>query len=549
MLGYLLFFLAVLAVLAGIAVLPFSIRYKRSAPAIDRVLYLLLPLAAGIAIAILVRHALWTLFPNWAAARLAVTYAWRLGFPIYYPEATGAIVAQNYSPLYFLLYLPASYFSSPTHGVLMGAFMASLYALVPIWWVHYAAGERRDAFWRWAPFVVFGIVGLNLFPITYAIFPIRGDAPMLGFLALAAGLLYKYGRPSSLVLAASAVFAVLAVWTKQPGALGAVALVLYLFIAEGWRMAARYTGWLIAAGVVSSGLFFFLFPPGPLLLNIIKYPLSHPWFTYRCFAFAQVNQPCEYAHSAGERLASFLWMAQNYLSEYAVLFVLLLAVSGATLLLDRNVVKIRQWLAIHRWTAFVFVAALLAPISVANRVKAGGEDSAFGACVYFVLAALTLGIRDMAITPRAESLSKLLMAALLLVYLPVSLGKLNALPTFAEGFYSNPQEVAYEFSKQYPDRAYFPWNPLPVVMSTGILYHFDYAVAERIWSDLPVPAEHYFAHIPARFEMIAYPPTYGDAQQRAALTFFPEFQETSGIPELPRWKIFRRQPASGAERF
>jgi hypothetical protein len=193
------------------------------------------------------------------------------------------------------------------------------------------------------------------------------------------------------------------------------------------------------------------------------------------------------------------------------------------------------------------VGAILGPLGVANRIKAGGEDSAFGACLYFVLAGLTLGIRDVAQLQRAP-LAKLLLAALVIVYLPVSFSKLNALPSLAMRVYQNPQQIAYDFVQRHPGQAYFPWNPLPVVMATGMLYHFDYGVAERLWSGLPVPADHYFAHIPANFEIIAYPPAYGDAQQKAALSFLTDFREAASIPELPGWTVFRRQSAPAAER-
>jgi hypothetical protein len=197
--------------------------------------------------------------------------------------------------------------------------------------------------------------------------------------------------------------------------------------------------------------------------------------------------------------------------------------------------------------AFVLVGFILGPLGVANRIKAGGEDSAFGACLYFVLAGLTLGIRDMA-RLQHSLVAKLLLAALMIVYLPASLSKLHALPSLAMGLYQNPQQIAYDFLQRHPDQAYFPWNPLPVVMATGMLYHFDYGVAERLWSGLPVPPEHYLAHVPARFEIIAYPPTYGDAQQKAALSFLTDFREAVEIPELPGWTVLRRQSAPAAER-
>jgi transposase len=98
----------------------------------------------------------------------------------------------------------------------------------------------------------------------------------------------------------------------------------------------------------------------------------------------------------------------------------------------------------------------MALMGIANRVKIGGEDSAFALCLYLLLPVLLLGSRDLAAqSPPANTVAKVLVVAVLLFSLAASLSKFAPFPRLLAGLPDNPHEAAYRYLKRHPGRAYF----------------------------------------------------------------------------------------------
>jgi hypothetical protein len=230
-------------------------------------------------------------------------------------------------------------------------------------------------------------------------------------------------------------------------------------------------------------------------------------------------------------------MTQHYLSEHLALF------SGLLILLGLSATVaprsgVRAWMGEHRWTIFLFIAAFMLPLSVANRIKTGGEDSAMALTGYFLLLSLTLGLIQLATySHQMSSAAVIILCAFAATYMSQSIGTIGSLPRIAGQIATNPQEVAVKYIRRHPGEVYFPWNPLASILVEHAAYHFDYFVDERRRAGYGLSDSHYLAGIPKRFTMIAYPPSFGDAQQRAALDYLPAFNCQVKVPELDGWTV------------
>jgi nitrate reductase NapE component len=535
------------AVLFGIAISAAALLFVRSAgeERARRLAYIVLPIAAAVALVCIVRSALYySVFPSWAAARLAVAYWVKQGHPLYYGQQSGPLLGTNYTPLYFLYYLPATFLPGPTVALIVASLMGAAAALIPASWVHTqlppSLSDRK--FWKIAGTITFLVIAINLFPITYAIFTVRGDALVLGLVAIAAGLIYRSQKPSAAALWAAAACLVFAEWSKQTAAPAFLAVLLFMLTADRLSEALWFLFRLAILGLGTTVVALLAFAFRTLIFNTIEFPAHHPWQYLSCF---EEELPCRTAETARDRLLTILWMTQHYVSEHLALFSALLIVLGLSATIATRS-GVRGWMNEHRWMIFLFIAALMLPLSVANRIKTGGEDSAMALTGYFLLLSLTLGLIQLATYSRQiASTALVILCALSATYMSQSIGTIESLPRIADQIATNPEEQAVKYIRRHPGEVYFPWTPLASILVEHAAYHFDYFVDERKRAGYGLSEAHYLAGIPKRFTMIAYPPRFGDAQQRAALDYLPAFSYQVKVPELDGWTVFTsRQNAS-----
>ena len=108
--------------------------------------------------------------------------------------------------------------------------------------------------------------------------------------------------------------------------------------------------------------------------------------------------------------------------------------------------------------------------------------------------------------------------------------------------FQNPAEVAFRYERAHPGRAWFPENPLGVLMANGVLTHFDSALADREAAGFPLSAEQFAAGLPPRYDLVACPPVTqlndmepGSSRALSLLRTADPVVE----PGLPGWRVYR----------
>src|SRR5690242_3520407 len=68
---------------------------------------------------------------EWNACRIAPLVAWAHGYPLYSSADSGPIQNCLYGPLFYILYWPVTWFRRPTHLLLAGTLLTTVFYFVP----------------------------------------------------------------------------------------------------------------------------------------------------------------------------------------------------------------------------------------------------------------------------------------------------------------------------------------------------------------------------------------------------------------------------------
>ena len=136
--------------------------------------------------------------------------------------------------------------------------------------------KRRDA-WSIAGAIAFVLLAYLMPSLRMSLEGTSHDCPALGLGLLACLALYfdTAGRWQSLI--ASALFAVLAVWTKQVMAPLLLALPLWTGVMHGWRRGTAHAAVIVGVAVPISAFLALAIGPRGCSLNILTLPARHPW--------------------------------------------------------------------------------------------------------------------------------------------------------------------------------------------------------------------------------------------------------------------------------
>jgi hypothetical protein len=310
----------------------------------------------------------------------------------------------------------------------------------------------------------------------------------------------------------------LAVASKQTMAPSAVALPCFVLMTDGRRAFTRYIAVQIAASAsIFAAMLAFFRPTRDLLFNT--------------FTLA-ANQPPR-TGSVVFRMMGGLAQIQSDLAVVVAPLLLLIAIialgSGG----------IRQRMAKHGWLVFLWMAAFQLPIELRAWSTVGGWLNHLGIVTLFVLLATTLGLVEFW-KPAANTTqewtgvaARALLIGMLLARFPVPysiFGDLRLVRTSAT-------QVAYNYERQHPGRAYFPFNPLASLLAEGKLTHFDPALLDREIAGYRISAEQLAAGLPAGCELVAFPPRHepSAAILRELLQDKPLVEE----PGLEGWRVYR----------
>ena len=219
--------------------------------------------------------------PLWSynGARLMPSFAVARGLNYYLLSPHGGpLYCSLYGPLVAIVYLPATLFPSPNSAVLAGSFITVLLCFSAAAFLHLWPSNAGNGAVDGLSFLTAGFLMCLLEPLKYSCFNIHADGPGLALGGVACAALYS-GRPEKwrTALPISASCAILCIFCKQTFLPVPIALLVYLWVAEGRARAVRYLFWLAAAGVLAGGAALFAAGPARLYHCLIWIPAHHPW--------------------------------------------------------------------------------------------------------------------------------------------------------------------------------------------------------------------------------------------------------------------------------
>ena len=514
-------------------------------PVMEQLLAGLLPATLMICFGVALDRAGTNLDFNWSPVRLAPAFAIRYGETVYPGLNEGPVGGHIYGPRAALVYLPATIGDSPSAALRLGGLIASTIFFLPmlVYLTMAAGGSKRGFIWVGWGWVLFFLLVLRSDALSYNAFLIHAEAPALGFAVAACAVLVARVNGASWQLPLAAVLAIVAVFSKQTLVPLMVALPLYLWWRDGLTVALRFCGWLVGALLVTGILFASWFGVENLWLNQIVIPSKHPWLR----SLRDTMQPWIYDHDRGAQLAVLLEAAQGLLHRCVKALVIMVVLVVWKIWAGRGnacgwVSRIKSGMR-QPWGLTLWVALWLIPTSLLGRVKAGGDNNAYGPATCFACLSaacwLILAGRDWYARRGAYDcrrlkrfISPVLVGAQLLAAWLVVTSVMNYQ---ARG--NGAMDWAVSYAREHPGQVYFPWNPLLTLMAEHRAYHFAYGVYDRELAGMPVTPEHFRAGLPADVTEVLYST---QDERRLLGAYLTNFTDEVQLPELPGWVILRR---------
>ncbi len=172
-----------------------------------------------------------------------------------------------------------------------------------------------------------------------------------------------------------------------------------------------------------------------------------------------------------------------------------------------------------------------------------GDINAFSLTLYFwALGVTQLSLHSISVgRPRAKRVS----LAITIVFLS-GLVAGQGWPVFQHGLKrllgilpENPQQIAFNFARQHPGEAYFPWNPLSTLMAEKKLYHFEPALGDWAMAGYPINQTRYAGYVPNGMRYVAYAPN-NEFPHLITEHYLPAFSQRVSVPDLPGWLVYAR---------
>jgi hypothetical protein len=314
------------------------------------------------------------------------------------------------------------------------------------------------------------------------------------------------------------------------------ALPFWVLLTDGFRPSVRYLSYLVAA-VAAFGLVLWpMVDVEALLFNMFAIPSKHPWFP-----------------QAPDLPRSFLVLSTEYFCVAVAPLASILLVLFARHRLtpggdpDSPSIGLRRRVVENPWLLFVLMAFVAIPTSLLSRIKMGGHWNNYAPTPYFLGLGLIALLMEWHATNRIRGLrslnASLTLIVLLLVLSPLtrsdeSFAAMNTVHPLS----TNAQDVAFRYASKHPGTAYFPWNPLAILLAEGKLYHFEFGMSDRELAGFPVSQRHFRQNIPANVRYVCFPAghkVFGKRFQKT-MRYLPEFTRPVEIEELPGWTCYER---------
>jgi hypothetical protein len=485
---------------------------------------------------------------SWNAIRFARAYALAHGFDLYTPPDSGVISGLIYGPAGYLLYAPAALWTSPLPAIGTALLLSALATLGPaavVLWGCRSAPRPNP----WA-LPLFTVLVLHFYASAAmaGVWTIHTDAAALGLtcVALYWTLRHPLQKQFSWNLAAGAMCAALAVWSKQTTAPVLIVPGLYLLLTGCRRGAA----WMWTLTVVFAGLLGVIF--GAL------YGFNDLWLT-------MFGVP-----SGHERFLGAPLLEWRLITEFMEILYLLGIVLVGSIALRSGSERLSQGGSSERmpfwrrlsgriregsgWVLFGGMGLALFPMAFLGRMKVSGQANNFGLTDYFLALGIALAFVWLAARDEFRQGAGRRALEVSLVFLLAVLGLRTAANLVTSGHavsvrWPPPIETAYAYAQKHPGTTYFPWHPLANLMANGRYDHTAWGVFERELAGFPVSESHLRAELPENLQRIGTIGEYRlvDAIQSRSwdhfvLRWLPEFRCVVTEPELPGWAVVERGP-------
>jgi hypothetical protein len=193
----------------------------------------------------------------------------------------------------------------------------------------------------------------------------------------------------------------------------------------------------------------------------------------------------------------------------------------------------------YPWLILILAAFAVLPTGLMASLILGGDRNSIHS-VYYLVAAATAALAQIATAPARLPAAWVRNLALALV-VATTVQAVRSVGLYPALFMLPPRCLtieACEFSRQYPGRVYFPWDPLATLLAEGKYYHFEYGIVERINAGRPPSRAQIMASLPPKIDWVLYP--YADGRRVMVEQYLTEFVF---IRSQADWLIYKR-PAS-----
>lgn len=452
---------------------------------------------------------------NWI--RLQKTFAMAYGYPLYYGPDSGPVLGTMYPPVSVLAYLPAAYFSSPFFAMRASETLNIVTFFLPVLWLHVMGTPRqaRALLFPLLAFLSFAFVPFLISSLRSAAFYIHADAPTLGLAATAcAVLICARNKGSFSVLFSSAVFAVLAVWSKQVAVPLLLALPLYVFLTCGRKTAVRYLVCLAVSGGIISSVFIGVYGFKELYFQVITIPGSQ-------------------GLREKEGLPPFIYASYKLLTESSLILLMGSLIIRPLASLRAPQERVSEWLRNNPWALMLLVSVFMIPTSLLGRAKLGGSSNTLCYTTYFLAAAVTMAFARASTEPAVKKC----LLAIVAIFLTIQVPSLYYKFAYPDHKNLNFARTAYEHLKKNPGKTYFPRLTIMHLIAEKKLYHDSMALMDREVAGFRLSKDRLAEYFPAGFKQVAF---LKGKEAGMEWLHLPEFSEITDDPELPGFFVYRR---------
>jgi hypothetical protein len=158
---------------------------------------------------------------------------------------------------------------------------------------------------------------------------------------------------------------------------------------------------------------------------------------------------------------------------------------------------------------------------------------------------MTMMLADLWHGTNAASTRHLALSVLLATALPLAVceaPEAYSLRAEVRGLPHTDQQMAFDYLKQHPGKAYFPWFPLAHFYAEGQFRHFIWGLVDRSLAGETVSMTEFRAYIPPDPQVIFFAKDGPQVYEFNLMKYLPEYSRAAEDPELHGWTDYAKAP-------